>query len=129
VREAAKRFQLPWPILADGHGSMWREYHSDVWPNRYLIGPKGYIVMHVEGEGDNRPMEEKIRELLVQSHPQIAGIPLNAPEDFAPSCGIPTNETYVGDWYGRGAVANPNAYNNDGADTDFRARGDRAKDV
>lgn len=125
VRDAAKRFQLPWPILADLHGSMWNAYHSNVWPNRYLIGPDGYIVMHVGGEGNNRPMEEKIRALLVQSHPQISSIPLDPPENtFAPSCGITTDETYVGDWYGRGALANPNAYNNDGAETNFNATGE-----
>jgi thiol-disulfide isomerase/thioredoxin len=122
VREAAERFQLPWPVLADVHGSMWNAYHSNVWPNRYLIGPDGYIVMHIEGEGNNRPMEEKIRELLVQAHPQVSSTPLDPPENtFAPSCGIATDETYVGDWYGRGALANSYAYNNDGADTNFHA--------
>lgn len=125
VREAAKRFQLPWPVLADVHGSMWNAYHSNVWPNRYLIGPDGDIVMHIEGEGNNRPMEEKIRELLGQSHPQIASIPLDPPENtFAPSCGVPTDETYVGDWYGRGALANRNAYNSDGAEATFDAAGE-----
>ena len=125
VREAAQRFELPWPILADVHGSMWNAYHSNVWPNRYLIGPRGYIVMHVAGEGNNRPMEEKVRALLGQAHPQIASIPLDPPENtFAPSCGTTTDETYVGDWYGRGALANPNAYHNDGAATSFRATGE-----
>lgn len=125
VRDAAKRFQLPWPILADLHGSMWNAYLSDVWPNRYLIGPDGYIVMHIGGEGNNHAMEEKIRELLGPSHPQVTAIPLDPPENtFAPSCGITTDETYVGDWYGRGALANPNAYNNDGEATNFNAAGE-----
>lgn len=44
VREAAKRFQLPWPVVADVKGSIWNDYHSDVWPNRYLIDQNGYIV-------------------------------------------------------------------------------------
>jgi Thioredoxin like C-terminal domain len=125
VRDAAKRFQLPWPIVADVHGSIWKEYKSDVWPNRYLIGSNGYIVMHIAGEGNNRPMEEKIRESLVRVHPEVGKIPLDPPENtFAPSCGITTDETYVGDWYGRGALANPKAYNNDGAVTDFRPVGE-----
>ena len=34
VRDAAERFELPWPIVADLHGSIWNEYHSNVWPNR-----------------------------------------------------------------------------------------------
>lgn len=125
VRDAAKRFQLPWPIVADLHGSIWNEYKSDAWPNRYLVGPDGTIVLHIAGEGNNRSMEEKIRELLVQGHPQVSSIPLDPPENtFAPSCGITTDETYVGDWYGRGALANPNAYNNDGSATEFRPPGE-----
>jgi thiol-disulfide isomerase/thioredoxin len=124
VREAAERFQLPWPIVADLHGSIWREYHSDVWPNRYLIDQNGDIVLHIEGEGNNRPMEEKIRELLGPAHPEVSQIPIDPPENtFAPSCGLPTDETYVGDWFGRGAIANPKGYKNDGGVTDFRPEG------
>jgi len=124
VRDAAKRFQLPWPIVADLHGSIWRAYNSDVWPNRYLIDQNGDIVLHIEGEGNNRPMEEKIRELLASSHPEVKQIPLDPPENtFLPSCGIPTDETYVGDWFGRGAIANPKAYRNNGEVTDYRAEG------
>jgi hypothetical protein len=66
---------------------MWRAYHSDVWPNRYLIDQNGDIVLHIEGEGNNRPTEEKIRELLAKSHPEVNQIPLDPPENtFAPSC-------------------------------------------
>jgi thiol-disulfide isomerase/thioredoxin len=124
VREAAKRFQLPWPVVADLHGSIWREYHSDVWPNRYLIDQNGDIVLHIEGEGNDQLMEEKIRELLAQSHPEVNQIPPDPPENtFEPSCGIPTDETYVGDWLGRGSIANSKGYKNDGGVTDFRLEG------
>ena len=124
VREAAKRFGLPWPVVADLHGSIWNAYHSDVWPNRYLIDQNGDIVMHIEGEGNNRPMEEKIRDLLLSRHPEVDQIPLDPPENtFAPSCGTPTDETYVGDWFHRGAVANPQGYD-DGSVTDFHAAGE-----
>ena len=73
-------------------------------------------------QGNNRPMEEKIRDLLAKTNPQVTAIPLDPPEDtFAPSCGICTDETYVGDWLGRGAIANPRSYSNDGGSTTFRA--------
>ena len=122
VRSAAKRFQLPWPVVADVKGSIWNAYQSDVWPNRYLVDQNGYIVQHVEGEGDNQPMEEKIRELLVNAHPEIKNIPLDPPENtFAPSCGISTDETYIGNWYGRGAVADSQGYGNSGLPTDFHS--------
>jgi thiol-disulfide isomerase/thioredoxin len=122
VRDAARRFQLPWPVVADTQGSIWRAYHSDVWPNRFLIDQQGNVVFHVAGEGRNRPMEEKIRELLATAHPEVMQIPLDPAENtFAPSCGICTDETYVGDWFGRGAIANPKGYNNDGQATNFRS--------
>jgi thiol-disulfide isomerase/thioredoxin len=122
VRDAAKRFQLPWPVVADLHGSIWRAYHSESWPNRYLIDQNGDIVLHIEGEGNNQAMEEKIRALLAKTHPEISQIPLDPPEDtFTSPCGIPTDETYVGDWFGRGAIANPKGYNNDGEVADFHA--------
>jgi thiol-disulfide isomerase/thioredoxin len=124
VRDAAKRFQLPWPVVADLHGSIWHEYHSDVWPNRYLIDQNGDIVLHIEGEGNNQPMEEKIRELLGKSHPEVNQIPIDPPENtFAASCGIPTDETYVGDWFGRGSIANSKGYKKDGEVTAFHSEG------
>lgn len=127
VRDAARRFQLPWPVVADLHGTIWRAYHSDVWPNRYLIDQNGDIVLHLEGEGRDRPMEEKIRELLAKTHPEVNQIPLDLPEKtFAPSCGIATDETYVGDWFGRGAIANSKGYKSDGEETDFHAEGSPA---
>ena len=122
VRDAAQRFQLPWPIVADMHGSIWRAYNSDVWPNRYLIDQDGNIVFQVGGEGNNQYMEAKIRGLLVKTHPEVNQIPVDPPEDtFAPSCGVPTDETYVGDWFGRGAIANAKGYSNKGEPTTFHA--------
>jgi thiol-disulfide isomerase/thioredoxin len=124
VREAAKRFLLPWPVVADLQGSIWREYHSDAWPNRYLIDQNGDIVLHIEGEGNNGPMEEKIRELLLKTHPEVTQVPIDPPENtFAPSCGIPTDETYVGEWFGRGAIANSKGYKNNGELSDFHWEG------
>ncbi len=122
VRDAAKRFQLPWPVVADLQGSVWRDYHSNVWPNRFLVDQNGMIVLNVQGEGNDRPMEEKIRELLAATHPEVKEIPLDPPENtFEPGCGVATQETYVGDWFGRGAIANPKAYRNDDQATNFHA--------
>lgn len=124
VRDAAKRFRLPWPIVADLQGTIWNAYHSDVWPNRYLVDQNGDIVLHIEGEGNNAPLEAKIRALLTPEHPEIAKIPLDPPENtFAPSCGVPTDETYVGHWFNRGALENKQGYD-DGSTTDFHADGE-----
>jgi hypothetical protein len=121
VRDAARRFRLPWPVVADIHGSIWKAYNSNVWPNRYLVDQDGEIIMHVEGETNNHALEEKIHELLVATHSEVAKIALDPDENaFMPQCGIPTDETYVGDWFGRGALENPQGYHN-GSIADFSA--------
>lgn len=105
VRAGAQRFRLPWPVVADQEGSTWKAYHSDGWPNRYLIDPQGNIVMKIIGEQNNREMETRIRELLALAHPEVMKIDLDPDEDdFRPECGNPTQETFVGQLYGRSAV-------------------------
>ena len=49
-------------------------YSADGWPNRYLVDPQGDIVMKVLGEGNDREMEAKIRDLLAAAHPEVAKI-------------------------------------------------------
>lgn len=121
ARDAAKRFRLPWPVVADIQGSIWKAYHSNVWPNRYLIDSNGEIVMHVEGETNNRALEENIHALLEAAHPEAGKIPLDPDENaYAPECGYPTLETHVGHWFGPGALENPKGYD-DGSVTDFHA--------
>jgi glutathione peroxidase-family protein len=111
VRRAARRLRLPWSIVSDVNGSFWKAYASNVWPNRYLIDQDGEIVLQVEGEGNNRLMEEKIRDLLAQTRPLVKGVALDREDDvFSPQCGIPTQETYVGHWHGRGALENREGY-------------------
>jgi hypothetical protein len=105
VRSAAQQFKLPWPVLADQKGSTWKAYASDGWPNRYLIDPNGSIVMKVFGESNNHEIEVKIRELLVTAHPEVMKVELDPDENnLKPSCGVPTQETFVGEIYGRSAV-------------------------
>lgn len=124
VRRAAQRFQLPWPVVADLKGDIWNAYHSEAWPNRYLIDLNGEIVMHIEGEGNNDEMELMIRKLLETNHPDVAKVPLDPPENtFGPQCGSTTQETYVGNFYGRGAVSNSQSFR-DGTVTDFHFEGE-----
>jgi thiol-disulfide isomerase/thioredoxin len=111
VRAAAERFRLPWPVVADQEGTTWKAYASDGWPNRYLIDPEGKIVMKVFGEGHDREMETKIRELLAMAHPEVLKVALDPAQDEATlQCGVPTQETYVGEIYGRGSVEDMNGH-------------------
>jgi len=105
VRDAAQRFHLPWAVVADQEGATWKAYASQGWPNRYLIDAKGQIVMQIFGEGNNRVMETKIRDLLAVELPEVMKIDLDSDEnEFRAECGGVTQETYVGELYGRSAV-------------------------
>lgn len=105
VRSAAQRFRLPWPVVADQKGTTWKAYDSQGWPERYLIDPQGNIVMNVFGEGNNRVMEAKVRDLLAAIHPEVAKIDLDPEENnFTQQCGVTTQETFAGELYGRSAI-------------------------
>jgi thiol-disulfide isomerase/thioredoxin len=123
VRLAAKRFQLPWPVVADLNGAVWNAYKCQAWPTRDLVDPNGDVVMQIEGEGGNQALEEKIRALLIAVHAEAAKVPADPPENaFAPQCGVTTHEAYVGNYLGsgHGALANPQGYH-DGSVTDYCA--------
>jgi thiol-disulfide isomerase/thioredoxin len=105
VRAAAQRFRLPWPVVADQQGTTWKAYGSDGWPNRYVVDPQGTLVMKVLGETNNREIEAKIRELLAAAHPEVMKIELEPEENpFTRQCGVPTQETSLGQAYGRGTI-------------------------
>ena len=116
VRAAVKRFRLPYPIAVDDKFNIWNLYHSDSWPNRFLIDANGMVRYHRVGEGGDGAFEHAIQQLLEAAHPGLkfpASDVIPPEEDaFAPSCGIPTEEMYVGNWSGRGVLANPQGYHN-----------------
>jgi thiol-disulfide isomerase/thioredoxin len=127
VRAAVKRFELPYPILVDAHLQVWNSYKSNSWPNRFLIDAKGYIRYHVAGEGDDAEFERAIQMLLQEAHPELtfpASYGIASDQNvLAPACGgAPTPEMYVGDWFGRGVLANPEGYR-DGMTIDYHPPG------
>ncbi|HXJ95890.1 MAG TPA: redoxin domain-containing protein [Terriglobia bacterium] len=125
VREAVKRFQLPYPIAVDDHFQIWNSYKNDSWPNRFLIDAQGTIRYNVVGEGSDAEFERAIQELLKQAHPGLefpAADKVSAGENArAPACGESTPEMYVGDWSGRGVLANLEGYR-DGKTIDYQAQ-------
>ena len=114
VRDAVKRFGLPYPVVVDDHFLIWHAYHNSTWPNRFLIDAKGYIRYDRSGEGGDSALEHAIQQLLKEAHPGLRfpssyTIP---PEKnaFAPSCGVTTPEMYVGQWGNRGCLSNLQGY-------------------
>ncbi len=114
AREAVKRFELPYPIVVDYHFQIWNAYKNAFWPNIFLIDANGTIRYNHSGEGDDKEIESAIQGLLKEANPVLT-FPASdtiAPDVNvnAPNCGEPTPEMYVGDWFGRGALANPEGY-------------------
>jgi hypothetical protein len=126
VRAAVKRFGLPYPIAVDNRFQIWNAYKNNSWPNRFLIDAQGTIRYNVVGEGSDAEFERAIQGLLKEGHPGLefpAADKVSAAENtMAPACGDPTPEMYVGDWYGRGVLSNPEGYH-DGKTTDYQPQG------
>ncbi len=114
VRAAVKRFQLPYPVVVDDWFRIWKSYRSNSWPNRFLVDARGNVRYYRSGEGADDAFEHAIQRLLREAHPGLKfPASYTIPRErnaFAPGCGIPTEEMYVGDWYGRGVLANPRGY-------------------
>ena len=114
VRAAVKRFDLNYPIYVDSTFQLWQAYHNDSWPSRFLVDSKGIVRFHRDGEGGDDAFERTIQRLLQEAHPGLKFPPdYTIPPDpnaFAPSCGVTTEEMYVGDWSGRGTLSNQEGY-------------------
>ena len=114
VRAAVKRFGLPYPVVVDDKFEIWNSYHNSTWPNRFLIDANGYLRFDRPGEGADSAFEHAIQELLIEAHPGLkfpASYKIPPEENaFAPSCGIPTPEMYVGRWDDRGILSNSEGY-------------------
>jgi len=125
VREAVKRFGITYPVVVDDKFMIWNLYHSNSWPNRFLIDAKGYVRYHRVGEGGDGAFEHAIQKLLQEAHPGLK-FPASydvPPEEnaFSPACGVTTPEMYVGDWFGRGVLENPEGYEG-GKTVDYKAQ-------
>lgn len=125
ARRAIKRFRLTYPNVLDGQREIWNSYHNDSWPARYLVDARGVVRFERFGEGGDHAFEDAIRLLLKEAHPGLvfpASYTIPPQENaFSSACGIPTQEMYVGDIYGRGALANAQGYHN-GKTIDFTLR-------
>ena len=114
VRAAVKRFELPYPIFVDATFQLWQAYHNQSWPSLFLVDAKGVVRYHKDGEGSDDALENAIQRLLLEAHPGLK-FPSDytiAPEPNASAspCGVPTEEMYVGDWFGRGILSNTEGY-------------------
>ena len=114
VRAAVKRFELPYPIFVDSTFQLWQAYHNHSWPSLFLVDARGMVRYHKDGEGSEDALEHTVQSLLLEANSGLKFPPdysiAPEPNAFAPSCGQPTPEMYVGDWSGRGILSNPEGY-------------------
>ncbi|WGM30546.1 cytochrome c biogenesis protein DipZ [Brevundimonas sp. NIBR11] len=102
VRDAVRRFGLPYPVVMDNDFAIWRAYSNRYWPAHYFIDARGHI-RHVHfGEGDYDQSEQIIRQLLREAG-RDPGADMAATRssgaEMAGGGEVGSPETYVG--YGR----------------------------
>ena len=96
---------MPYPSIVDVHDVVWRAYHSNTWPDTFLIDRKGNISEVHQGEGNYGAFEREIQRLLQQGHRDLDFSKFAIQPDgplAGPTCGQESQEIYVG--YERGAL-------------------------
>ncbi len=94
IKTALKRYKIEYPVAVDSNFAVWRSYFNQFWPAHYLINKDGKIKYTHFGEGGEKELEEKIRELLKEAgHKLPEG---KAAETKSISYGTITHETYLG---------------------------------
>lgn len=67
VEQAIRRYGITHPVLSDADRQVWDQYAVRAWPTFVVIDPKGYVVATRSGEGQRSPLEDRIRQLLMES--------------------------------------------------------------
>ncbi|MHB8585444.1 MAG: redoxin domain-containing protein [Thermoplasmatota archaeon] len=112
IQNAAKRYNLTYPIAVDSDYSIWNAYSNEYWPAEYLIDQYGRIRHTNFGEGGYVETETAIRELLNESgHPVPSSVPFGI-DDTATTIAGQTPELYAAEAEGadRVAIGNTEGY-------------------
>lgn len=64
TRNAAVKYDIPYPIALDTQRTTWKNFNNEYWPSQYLIDTDGNVVYQHVGEGDYATTENNIRFLL-----------------------------------------------------------------
>ncbi|MBI1936341.1 thioredoxin family protein [Candidatus Woesearchaeota archaeon] len=109
VLNAAKDYQLKYPIAQDNNYGTWSAYQNRYWPHKFLIDIDGFIRYDHIGEGAYDETEKMIQELLQERMERLDrkdGIKVNmskpsevTPVDFSK---VRTPEIYFGYQFTRG---------------------------
>lgn len=69
LKDAIKRFELPYAVAQDNDGTTWQAYRNHYWPALYLIDKVGHIRYLRIGEGGYEETESAITSLLAETYP------------------------------------------------------------
>ena len=64
VKEAAKLYEVSWPVVLDNQMKIWGSFGNNYWPAKYLIDHNSKIIFTHFGEGNYVETELKIQEAL-----------------------------------------------------------------
>ncbi len=69
VKQAIQDLHIDYPVAIDNNFAIWRRFHNEYWPARYLIDAHGRIRAHHFGEGEYDITEHQIQQLLSEGGP------------------------------------------------------------
>jgi thiol-disulfide isomerase/thioredoxin len=94
VAQAIRSDGLRYPVVQDNAYGTWNAYQNEYWPAEYLLDAHGNVRHTQFGEGDYKPSEAAVRELLHESGVRQLPPPMSA-HAIMPSAGVGTPETYL----------------------------------
>jgi len=116
VKDAAARFGLEYPIVADSDYAIWRAYSNKYWPAKYLVDSRGRIRYCHFGEGGYAESERQIQNALRELNPALPEFPppmepVRESDRPGAVCYRVTPELYLG--HARGNFGNPEGITRD----------------
>jgi cytochrome c biogenesis protein CcdA/thiol-disulfide isomerase/thioredoxin len=96
VEEAIQANDIGYPVVQDNEQATWNAYGNLYWPAEYFIDAKGNVRYTHFGEGEYGEKEKVIRDLLAEAGDRV-GAKGSGAHGIAPSAGVTTPETYLGD--------------------------------
>lgn len=94
VQQAIASDGLRYPVVQDNRYGTWNAYQNQYWPAEYLIDSSGQVRHTQFGEGNYRPDEAAVRELLYEAGAHQLPPPMSA-HAMLPSSRLGTPETYL----------------------------------
>ncbi|MEO9024727.1 MAG: cytochrome c biogenesis protein CcdA [Solirubrobacteraceae bacterium] len=101
VQQAIQSDGLRYPVVQDNRYGTWNAYQNQYWPAEYLIDAHGEVRHTQFGEGNYRPDEAAVRQLLYEAGARHLPPPMGS-RAILPSSQLGTPETYLDPLRSRG---------------------------